>query len=188
MSPRPRIHLAAILSTILLMPTFSFGAETAENPTYRNWSKFKPKTSVKYKNTNKTKVMGNEITSESEVIMTLIEVSDNKVVIEYSTVTKINGQEFKAPPTKQEYPKTIALKAGQTRESVRKPDSVFEEGKETIKVTAGEYDTKWHKSRVEDRVLQSWVSDNVPGSLVKSVTTSDKTGTNVMELVEVKKP
>ena len=71
-----------------------------------------------------------------------------------------------------------------------KPENLLEEGIETIKVPAGEFKTKWTKSKVEDRVLQNWLSDTVPGTLVKSATTIGNgfTGTNVMELVEVKKP
>ena len=36
---------------------------------------------------------------------------------------------------------------------------------------AGEFKTKWNKSKVEDRILQFWVSDTVPGALVKTAST-----------------
>ncbi len=55
---------------------------------------------------------------------------------------------------------------------------------------AGEFKTIRNKSKVEDRILQIWVSDTVPGALVKTATTIGNgfNGTNIMELVDVKKP
>ena len=182
--------LVAMLLSVWVMAAPVRAQEKVENPTYTTWHQFKPGTAAKYKNINKISVMGNTVESESDLTMTLVEATDDKVVIEYGTLTKIIGQEFKAPATKQDFPRMIALKPGQKKEKVGKPDNVFEEGAETIKVAAGEFKTKWHKSKVEDRVLQSWVSDAVPGSLVKTVTTfgGQASGTNVLELVEVKKP
>ncbi len=187
-------HMSIVLVVLLSLTTVRSksvsGEDNVENPTYTAWSKFKPKTSVKYKNTNKIKVMGNDFTSESDLIMTLTEVTPDKVVVETGTVTRINGQEIKTSPTKQEYHRMIPLKPGQKKENVGKPDGVLEEGQEKIKVAAGEYATTWHKSKVEDRVLQSWVTDAVPGTLVKTVTTlgGQTSGTNILELVQVTLP
>ena len=184
------ISVTAGLLLVMASGSSTHAQEKVENPAYAGWSKFKPNTVVKYKNTNKVVVMGNEIVSESDLTQTLLEATDDKVVVQYDVVTKTMGMEFKTPPSKQEYPRMIPLKPGQKKENVGKPDNVFEEGTETIKVPAGEYKTKWTKCKVEDRVLQTWVSDTVPGTLVKSATTIGNgfTGTNVMELVEVKKP
>lgn len=187
-------HLSIVLTTFLsilfTMNSVAISEDKVENPIYTAWSSFKLQTSVKYKNTNKIKVMGMEITSESDLTMKLVELTNDKVVIETGTLSKINGQEYQSPLTKQEYPRMIALKPGQKKADVAKPDGVFEEGKEKIKVAAGEYETTWNKSKVEDRVLQTWISATVPGTLVKTVTTigGETPGTNVLELVQVTKP
>jgi hypothetical protein len=190
---RCSIRLMSVAAGLFLVMTACSSAraqEKVENPAYAAWSKFKPNTAVKYKNINKVVVMGNEVVSESDLTQTLLEVTEDKVVVQYDVVTKTMGMEFKTPPSKQEYPRLIPLKPGQKKENVGKPDNLLEEGSETIKVPAGEFKTKWTKNKVEDRVLQNWLSDTVPGTLVKSATTIGNgfTGTNVMELVEVKKP
>ncbi len=184
-----RFGLSAVI-VLLALTNAIHAQEKVENPTYASWNKFKPGTAVKYKNTNKVTVMGNEIVTDSDLIMTLAEATPEKVVIDYETITRTMGMEFKAPPSRQEFPRLIELKPGQKKENVGKPDSVFEEGSATVKVAAGEFKTKWHKSKAQDRVLQSWVSDTVPGTLVKTVTElgAPAPGTNVLELVEIKKP
>jgi len=70
----------------------------------------------------------------------------------------------------------------------------FEQGEESVKVNGTEYKAKWYKSKIEvsgNKVeTQAWTSEDVPGSVVKSVSkmSGQVAGTTTTELVEVKKP
>ncbi len=165
-------------------------AEQVENPMYKNWAKFPKGTSVVYKSVNE--FAGQK--SEGTMTTKLLEVSDEKVVVEMTIVTKIAGMEIKAPGSKQEYKKMMDLPAGTKKEDLGKIPGTVKEGTENVKVAGKEYKSKWYQTETkvgENTVAgQSWVSEEVPGSIVKftSKTTGKFTGTSSLELVEVKKP
>jgi hypothetical protein len=69
-----------------------------------------------------------------------------------------------------------------------------EEGTETLKLAGMELKTKWYKGAAEaggtKSVTKHWVSDDIPGMMVKNVTTvtGAVNSTITMELIEFKKP
>ena|SRR5271170_4122867 len=122
------LNLTLALAFLLIAGLPVRAEEKVENPSYSSWNKFKPKTAAKYLTTTKVVVMGNEMVTLTDLTMTLVEVTADKVVVEYESVTKLMGMEIKAPVSRQEFPRLIALKPGQKKENVGKPDNVFEEG------------------------------------------------------------
>jgi hypothetical protein len=162
------------------------------NSEFTSWSKFKKGTSVTLKATSE--VMG--MASEVLVTNTLVETGDDKLVIETSSVTKFNGMEFKSPALKRDVTKTIELPKGVKKEDAvaGKPPGTVEEGTETLKIAGMEVKTKWYKYSAEVEKVKTegktWMSDDVPGMLVKSeMSTSGALATKTkMELVEFKKP
>jgi hypothetical protein len=183
---------------LLVLGVGAAGAqETIDNPEYTAWKKFKKGTAVTLKTTSSA--MG--FTSEMLMTMAVVDVGDDKIVVETSGVTKTMGMEFKIPAAKRDLPKTIQIPKGVKKpdpkvdpKDVKKPEGTYEEGTETIKVAATEVKTKWYKYRAEMDGLktnsQIWISEDVPGGIVKMQATTSGTvaSETKMELIEFKKP
>ena len=185
-----RLTITAVV--IALFPAFAMAQDTVPNPEFASWSKFKKGTSITHKATTET----GGATSEVLLTSTLVEVEADKVVIETTSVAKVNGMEFKSPPMKRELAKTITLPKGAKKEdaTVGKPSGTVEEGTETLKVSGVEVKAKWYKFSAQvDKVKsegKTWMSEEVPGMLVKTeVSTSGMFASKTkMELIEFKKP
>jgi hypothetical protein len=166
--------------------------DTIPNPEFASWSKFKKGTTVTLKSTSE--VMG--MTSEVLIINTLLETGGDKLVIESTSVAKVNNMEFKSPPMKRDVTKTVTVPKGLKKEEIAagKPPGTVEEGTETLKVAGVEVKTKWYKYSADVNGIKSegktWMSDDIPGMLVKSeITTSGVLATKTkMEVTEFKKP
>jgi hypothetical protein len=156
------------------------------------WSKHEKGTSVTLKTTS-----GGGMTSEVTVTTTLVEAGADKLVIETSVVSKVNGMEIKAPGTPRDVTKTIELPEGVKKEDLtrEKPPGTYEEGTETLKIAGTEVKAKWYKYKAEVAGTtidaKMWTSDAVPGGVVKAEVTTTAGGvttTTKTELVEFKKP
>jgi hypothetical protein len=183
---------AAIVLVLVARPAFAQEKETVPNPEFASWNKHKPGTSVTWRVISETAGM------KSEVLMThtLVEVGTDKAVIEIATTIKANGMEIKAPAQKRDITKTIEVLKGMKKEDPTgaKPIGTTEEGTETLKVAGMELKTKWYKAAAEADGTKSqtkqWVSDDIPGMMVKNVTTvtGAVNSTVTTELIEFKKP
>src|SRR5262249_31604251 len=178
-------------AALLLSAGYSL-AETVDNPEFANWKKFPKGTTVTLKITSK---MG-EMTSETSLTHKLIEVGDDKVVLESSAVIKSMGRETKAPTRKREVPRKTELPKGAKKGDCTRgtPPGTTEEGTETIKVAGKSLKTKWYKYKIEMGGVKAdskmWSSDEVPGMIVKMDASSSGAVSSTMkvELVEFKKP
>jgi hypothetical protein len=127
--------------------------------------------------------------------MTLVEVGDDKLVLDTTSVTKINGMELKSPVVKRDVPKTYTIpKVEKPKEDPKVEKPKTEEGMETVKAGGVEVKAKWYKVTLDvmgtKTESKSWTSDEIPGGLVKMVSKTSGTveGTVTMEVVEFKKP
>jgi hypothetical protein len=165
-------------------------AADVENPEFAGWAKFKKGTAVTLKTSSTTA----GTTSEILMTTTLVEVGADKLVLETATVTVVNKMEFKGPPVKRDVPKTVTVPDNVKKAAGDKPPGTVEDGAESVKVAGGEFKTTWFKTKTEVAGMKieskMWMSDDVPGRLVKMESTSTgavSTATK-MELVEFKKP
>jgi hypothetical protein len=170
------------------------GQDTFENPEYTSWAKFKPGTSLTVKVTS---TVGGK-SNETVITNTLVSVAADKLVLETAVTDKAGGKEVIHPGQKRDVPKTVPILPGFKKEDLpgpgRKPPGTVEEGTETLKVGGTEYKAKWY--RIKQTVPgggeiegKTWMSDEVPGSVLKSETSvkgSMPVGTK-MEVVAVKK-
>lgn len=169
-------------------PTAGFAAEKIDNPEFKSWAGYKPGASVTLKTV--TDFAGNK--TESLMTNKLVEVGADKLVIETTTVTKVAGMEIAGPPFKRDVPKMLDGPTGKPAATVGKPEGTFENGTEEVKIAGTAIKTKWYKFKLEKPVQslgQTWMSDEVPGMIVKSVTKLEGqvASTTTMELVEIKK-
>src|SRR5438067_10489287 len=187
-----RLTRLAAAAAVLALPPAAVAQEKIDNPEFASWSKFKKGTSV----TIKSLSTFGDTKSEVLVTSTLVDVGADKLVVEMSSVVKANGMEFKTPGMKRDVTKTIELPKGAKKEDFTrgKPMGTTEEGTETVKVAGTEVKAKWYKYKVEidgtKTEAKMWVSDDVPGMMVKNemTTTGKINSTMKMEVVEFKKP
>jgi hypothetical protein len=186
-----KLKFAALAAAVLLAPAaFAADDKKVENPEFKTWSKFKADTKVVLKMSSDAGGMKFETTVTNK----LVEVKDDKVVVETESSTKINGTDFNQPAQKRDVPKEVEkdkLPKGVDPKS-DKPEGTTEEGKEKLKVGGTEYECKWYKFKSKQKLPtgdeevegQIWMSDDVPGKLVK-MTTKAKAGSMSMEVTEV---
>jgi hypothetical protein len=188
------MHLKQILAIGVLFTFVERGPaqEMVENPEYSSWAKFPKGTTVRMKSISTV----NGKTSEVIVTLTLLEAGPEKVLIESVSTEIRKGKDFKTEPVKREIAKTIALPKGLTKEdfAATKPPGTTAEGSETLKVGDMELKVVWYKYRAEVDGTKiegkRWVSNQVPGNIVKNEITSSGvfSSTLNLELAEIKKP
>jgi hypothetical protein len=184
-----QVRFAALAAALVLTAAIATAQDKKkiDNPEYANWAKFKPGTSTKLKMTNEF----NGMKSGSTITTKLVEVKDDKLVLEMQTETEVMGQKFNAPAQKRDVTKTLELDAkAADAAKAGKPEGTTEEGSETLKVGGTEVKAKWYKYKTKAPMGevsgQMWMSEDVPGTLVKMTTTADKFSMT-MELVEFTK-
>lgn len=181
-----------VLTLLAIAAANAVAQETLDNPEYATWKKYKKGTSITTKTTSVSAGQTAEILSTT----TLVEVGDDKMVVEMTGVTKAAGMEFKVPPTKRDIPKTYTLPKGTAKPDANavKPPGTFDEGTETLKIAGVEMKTKWYKFKSETAGLKTeskmWVCEDVPGSMVKMEATTSGTfaSESKIEVIEFKKP
>lgn len=180
----------AALVAVLAVATAATAADKVDNLEYAYWSKFKAGTTVVLKMTTEANGMkfGATITTK------LVEAKDDKLVMETTSVSTVNGMEFKGEPMKRDVPKQLEKPAPGVDPKTGKPEGTTEEGKEKVKVGGTEYECKWYKFKSKQKLPtgeeevegQIWMSEDVPGQLVK-MTSKTKAGSMTMETTEITK-
>lgn len=166
--------------------------ETVENPLYTSWAGFAKGTSVRHKSVTETE--GNGPVTTTTTTYTLVERTDDRVVVEMKAFTRqYDGTDIDNPPERLTNPKRVSLPPGTARADFGNPAGVTDRGEETITAGGKEYRTKWYKgkdrSEAGEVLVQVWTSDEVPGGLVRSVTRTPAIGKKTtVEAVEVKAP
>lgn len=177
-----KVRIAALAAVLALAGSAARGDD---NPEFANWSKFKPGTTAKLKVTSE--FGGNK--TAATVTTKLVEVKGDKLVLEMESETEVMGKPLKVPAQKRDVAKTIEVKEGQPKPSL-KPEGTTDEGTETVKVGGAEVKTKWYKFKTKTPMGevsgQVWTSEEVPGMVVKMTSKADKFESN-MELVEFSK-
>ena len=188
--------LSAVLLALAAGPALA--QEMIENGEFTTWHKFKKGTSI----TTKVSQTGG-MPFENTVTVTLVDVADDKIVLEMVGVRKEMGMEIKDPAVKRDVPKTVPLPKGAPKPPPvgAKPEGTYEEGTETLKIGGTEVKAKWYKVKNEMGGVKSdakmWFSEDVPGMMVKleATTTGTPPGDSKsvtsqtrMEVIELKKP
>ncbi len=179
---------AALAVAVALSAAVARGDDKVENPEFKGWSKFKAGTSVAMKMTTEAGGMKFEINMTNK----LVEVKDDKLVVETESVTKLNGMDIKSPAQKRDVAKMLGAAPKGFDAKTGKPEGTTEEGKEKVKVGGTEYECKWYKFKSKQKLPtgeeevegQIWMSDDVPGTVVK-MTSKMKSGGMTMEATEI---
>ncbi len=183
-----------IFAMIAMLSSFcsnvALAEEQVDNPQYQGWSKFAAGTAVKY--TQAVEAMGQK--QEVQVTMTLVSISPEKATIETKATITMQGQTQEPPAQKMDIPakvnKSEAKEVGQPAPNIK---AEVKQGEEKVEVGGKSYDCKWTEVTSEQAgtnvVAKTWLSDDVPGKLVKleATTTGAMASTTKMTLAGVEK-
>ena len=186
--PRPFCTaFVAVLAATALAPVVA--AQQVESPIYKSWARHPVGTSVALRS-----VTGSDgRTIETTTTSTLLELTAEKAVVETVVVSDATGEEVKSPPQKFEHRRMFPLFPGMKAEDIGKPVGVLAQGEEAVEVGGKTYPARWFESKGQteagESVTRTWMSDEVPGRLLKAVTRVPATGkTTALELIELKTP
>ncbi|WZP00974.1 hypothetical protein EP7_002636 [Isosphaeraceae bacterium EP7] len=178
-----------LASVAVALASHATSAEEVESPIYRSWAKAKVGTSVTYREIVITK----GVRAESTRRATLAKLTPEKAVIDEETFETVNGKPKVITSITLDYRKGLILLPGMTKEQVENPGKGKKAGLETVKVLGKDYKASWYETEAPTdhgpAVGRTWVSDEVPGKILKSsmkVESADKTVTT--ELIEIKVP
>ncbi len=171
---RPRrTSLACALFLVLVPATRADEPGPAVNPVYRSWARFKLGASVTYRSVTRQKTASTEMS----LTYTLTDRTPERVVVESVVRMTVNGKEVTMPASRLVNLKSSGASApGKVGASPpSKQAGLIGEGTETLPIAGRTIATRWTKvkarSETAENVIQTWSSDDVPGGLVKSVTT-----------------
>ncbi len=164
-------------------------AEEVEHPAYKSWARHPVGTSVALKSVTTTKGVTNVTTKTT----TLVKLTAEGAVLETVRVSDGTGKVVESPPEAYLQRRMFPLFAGVKKEDVGKPPGSSTRGEETVKLAGKEYKATWFDSKgsVEggETFTRTWMSEEVPGRLLKAVTKVPKADNmTTVELVEVKTP
>ena len=150
---------------LFLIAAFPMGLvpaqERVENPEYKAWASFKPGSYVKYREIRE----GKTLPVETELTLTLLELTGEKAVLEVHTVRSVGDNKAEMPSENRSIPATI--QSGE----LPVPDK---EGIEEIQVAGKELMCSWVEYRVKkDTRVRIWAASYVPGGVIRKRTTME---------------
>jgi hypothetical protein len=172
-------HARLWLVGLVVLPGLaaSDAAKPIDNPQYQVWSAWREGATL----TLKTEVVADgKVQTTVTQTQTLKKVSPDKVVVEVSSATEAGGETFKTDPVSTDIPAkipTFDAPKGTPKEIPKDaakdaPNYKRTEGKETLTVKDKKLNCEWTRIEAEGGVVSTmWVCDDVPGRLVKSVST-----------------
>jgi hypothetical protein len=182
---------AAVLLAILVASAVAPGAsaESIDSPIYKSWARHKVGTTITH--VSVTEARGRKI--ETTTTYKLLELTDEKAVIETTVVSDATGTKVEQAPTTSQVKREFVLLAGVKKGEIGKPRGVLKRGEETLSVAGRRYKAHWYDTKGQTEVGESftrtWLSDEVPQKILKSVTRVPAGGlTTTLELTEIKTP
>lgn len=166
-------------------------AEEVEHPIYKSWARFPVGTSITLRSITEREDQSGRITST--IRQTLTRLEDARVVLEEVTTSDSGGEELTYPPREVTHRRMFPLLPTVKREDIGKPSGAIASGEETLEAAGGPIPTSWFdsKGRVEagETFTRTWMSDEVPGRLVKTITRVPAAQSrSSVELIEIKTP
>lgn len=183
----PAAPLAALaLLACLAPPAFS---EEVEHPAYKSWARHPIGTAVAVRSVS--------VNPRSRLTTTttykLLALKPDAAVLETRRVSDATGKVVEGLPDKYEQRRMFPLLDGVKREQIGTPTGAIDKGEETLTLAGRDFKTRWYDTRSRgdagETFTRLWMSDDVPGRLVKSVTKIPRADTTVtLELVGFKTP
>jgi hypothetical protein len=161
-------------------------AEDVDNPYYKFWSKSKPGATAVLKETTKLSGAAAEAAEEATDVKTitykLAELTDDKAVVEVRVIQQENFGTVESAPTRHTYPAKMSKQALEDfleETGAKGVAATLKVGDKEMKVMAI---TGTMKKKGDETVdYKIWLSDEVPGGIVKRIRTDKVKGEVVAE-------
>jgi len=178
---------AALFASCALASTVE--ADEVESPIYRSWANFKVGTTITLRSVTGAKDREVQTTTTQR----LTESNNERVVLEVVVTSDSTGQKVENRPQTYVYKRMFPLFPGVKKEDIGKPPGSQDQGEETIELGGKKYKAQWYGSKGQTEagpsISKTWMSDEVPGKLLKSITRVPAAGkTTTLELIEIKTP
>lgn len=179
-----KASIRIIALVILLNCAQLQAADQVEHPAWVNWSKFPVGTRVTMRSVTKIKGM---VTATVDTTTLLTKKDDKAVVIRKSFAVagepKPNPEDYVETTIKRYFP----LLPGADPAKVGKPAGSDENGSGKIELLGKTYETEWYESRATTEAgpatTRTWISLEIPGQIVRSVTEVKAAGKSTVEEV-----
>jgi hypothetical protein len=115
-------------------------------------------------------------------------------ILEIRRASDATGRRVEVGPEIYEQRRKFPLFAGIKKEDIGKPLHPTSQGDETLTLAGREFRAVWFENRTRgdgglDWYTRTWMSEDVPGRLLKSVSHIPRAGTTItVELIELKTP
>jgi hypothetical protein len=167
----------AIPAAILLgvLASAAVCEDTVDNPAYKMWASYKPGAMVRMQLTGTITEDGKSTPTKIGTVLTLKEVTAEKVVVESVIETEKDGQTSTQTVTK-EYPAKVSREAAsQPATPAGATVTVKGEGDEQILIAGRKFKAHWVEKQITtpDKVESTskvWTCPDVPGGVLKMVT------------------
>lgn len=164
-------------------------AEEVEHPAFKSWAAHPVGTSIAIRSV--TSCPASRLTTTTTY--KLLELKEDRAILETRKVSDATGQLSEGLPDKMEQRRKFPLLPGVKKEQIGKPLNPIAQGEETLKLAGREIKTFWYDTKGQgdagETLTRTWMSEDVPGRLVKAVTKIPRADTTVtLELVEFKTP
>ena len=154
----------------LIMPAFHAIAEDVENPTYTNWAKFAIGTTV----TNKAVTMQNGARVETFTTTILVSKTEKELVVSSQISSDGTGKKIQNDVNLMKVNRLFPLLPGVDKTRIGRPQGAKEQGFETIEVLGKKYQAEWYLTEASTEAgpsfTKTWISMEMPGQVLKSVT------------------
>lgn len=185
-----RFLLAAAIALVAAGASGLARSEDVDHPAYLSWSTQPVGTQIKLRSA--TDADGHVLTTTTTT--TLREVRPDRVFLQVQRVSNATGREVTSLPEPAEVVRKFPLFPGVKRSDIGKPSNALAQGEETLKLAGRDLRTVWFDTKSKgdggsDLYTRTWMSDDAPGRLVKSVVRIPQAKTVVtVELIEWSTP
>jgi hypothetical protein len=165
-------------------PQKSAGSSASRSASSNPWGSFKVGSFVKTKTTVSAQMMGRTTDTSTETKTTLADLAADKAVLDIETTVMGNTTKTRTEVPLAGAVQTGVTAAGQAQNPTTGTDTVVVAGK-SLDCKTVEVETDSAGSKVKTK---TWTSDQIPGFLVKSVSTSSgaMASTTTLETVDFK--
>lgn len=197
------IHYAAILIGSILVIGAGTAPEIVDNPAYKNWAAFKVGTSITLTHNVRMGESGwamhdptGEPPGPREIRQTyeLVDLNADKAVVSETTTEIGENSEAELSTVKITYPSKV--KSANIEITPKEKLESFAEGDEDVDLLGKKVKAHWvdTKMKIGNRTSESkvWMSDDVPGGVIKETVTKKEGSKTLMETttttLEIKRP
>ena len=163
----------AFLATAQTFAAAAPAADQIDDPGYVHWSKFKPGSSTKVVTLSET----SGLKISTRITTTLLAVTPEKITVEVTTEGESSGTKLPSRTRKRD----VAAKRAKPADP-----SLIKESKETLTFDGKSYRCTLSEETRGTLHIKTWLSDEIPGGLLKAQITDDGTSITT-NLVDFKK-